>query len=137
MTSIPDSSTWICLGSASGCPSALWVPSCCWFSWLSASSSHPTCSIHRHQPEEAGIWISVMFVVPLVSCSFSPRGISPEGPAHSCSAFSDAQRQCRKKAAEEATASSCQPALPTPLGAGCQLLHGRVIIPFKKKIAFN
>lgn len=29
--------------------------SCCWFSWCSASSSHPTCSIHRDQPEEAGI----------------------------------------------------------------------------------
>lgn len=31
------------------------APCCCWFPWLSASSSHPTCTIHRHQPEEAGI----------------------------------------------------------------------------------
>lgn len=30
------------------------VPSCCWFSWLPAPSSHPACSIHGHQPEEAG-----------------------------------------------------------------------------------
>lgn len=116
-------STWIYPGRCSLCPSALWLPTCCLLVLIQLALGSKLTSYtqysYRDQPEGAGIQISVMFLVPLVSCSFQsspPRGIFPEAPAHSCFPFTDVHRQCRKKVAKETLASVGQPAILTPLG---------------------
>lgn len=100
-----DISTWIYPGRCSLCPSTLWLPTCCLLVLIQLALGSKLTSYmqysYRDQPEAAGIQISVMFLVPLVSCSFQsspPRGIFPEAPAFLSLMFTgSAERRCPRK----------------------------------------